>query len=325
MDETLAFQNLGLQSPKAALADAVLQGLRAYPKHLPSRLFYDARGSELFEQITALPGYYPTRTERSLLEIHVDEMVHTAGKDLTLVEFGSGSSIKTRLIIEAMLRQSRRLTYAPIDISADFLQASAASLQADYPELTITAFAAEYFEALDNLYLTPGPRLFLFLGSNIGNFDQSEAIRFLKGLRRAMNPGDRLLLGIDLVKDLDILEAAYNDSSGVTEAFNKNLLTRLNAELGANFDLDAFSHIAKWVPEFNRIEMHLESRWSQTVTFSELDKTYHFASGETIHTENSHKYTLRSLQTLADHACLELQTHWSDPKSWFALTLLAPI
>jgi L-histidine N-alpha-methyltransferase len=307
------------------LAEAVRAGLTAPQKTLPCRFFYDSVGSELFERITELPEYYPTRTERSILELQAAEIALAAGEDHTLVEFGSGSSVKTRLVIEAMLAHTGKLTYAPIDISADFLHASAEALRADYPGLTVAPIACEYFEALANLDQTPAPRLFLFLGSNLGNFEADEAAGFLKQLRRAMAPSDRLLLGLDLVKEPRILEAAYNDADGITEAFNKNILVRLNRELGANFDLDAFNHLACWVAEQSRIEMHLESRWRQTVKVGALDLVVEFEAGETIHTENSHKYTLHGLQTLADRACLELRNHWADPKGWFALTLLAPI
>ena len=299
-------------------------------KQLPCRFFYDEAGSELFERICDLPEYYPTRTERAILARHAHDIIHTAHEaetnaPLALIEFGSGSSYKTRLLIEAAMDQQDTTTYVPIDISGDFLHASCLSLLQDYPSLAVTGLAAEYSESLRVLPDPDGPRLFLFLGSNIGNFEQDEACAFLAGLRAAMLPNDRLLIGVDLVKDIAVLEAAYNDAAGVTGEFNKNLLRRINRELIGDFDLDGFAHHAPFVQEHARIEMHLVSKFDQTVNLNELDLRFDFAAGEIVHTENSHKYTLESFARLCAPAGLEIQARWTDENNWFAELLLRPI
>ena len=305
------------------ICEAVKEGLDAERRFLPTRYLYDHRGSELFERITELPEYYLTRTEQAILAQFGDEIAQFVGRDAMLVEFGSGSSTKTRLLIEAMLRRQKSLRYAPIDISHDFLCQSADVLLEDYEPLSIHALAAEYFDAIHELPPHDGPRLILFLGSNIGNFTDSQSIQFLSGLRGQMTEEDRLLVGIDLAKDSSIVEPAYNDSQGVTAAFNRNLLARINRELDANFDLSAFSHSAPYDEVSTRIEMLLVSDVDQSVTIDGVDTTYQFTAGETIHTEWSHKFTLDRFAALSAKAGLR-QTHaWTDPNQWFATVMLS--
>lgn len=302
----------------------VADGLSAPRKWLPCRFFYDRIGSELFEQICDLPEYYLTRTERSILERDADEIVAAAGDRVSLVEFGSGSSIKTRLLIEAALRRQGALHYSPIDISADFLKASSLSLLDDFSGLDITAIAAEYFDGVAALPDVDLPRLILFLGSSVGNFTQPEAEMFLRHVRESMRPEDRMLIGIDLVKDRKVIEAAYNDSQGITAAFNKNLLRRINSELGADILVDAFEHSAPFVEEYSRIEMHLVCRRAHEAYVGAVDMSFQFRQGEIIHTENSHKYSLGGFASLCRAAGLEVDRHWTDDREWFALLLVKP-
>lgn len=309
-----------IQVPPSASPDfkqTVEEGLAAAQKHTPARFFYDQTGSDLFEKITKLPEYYLTRCEREILSNYSDEIVDAVGPVIEIIEFGSGSSCKTRSLIEAAEGQGH-LHYVPIDISGEFLKAASITLLQEYPWLEITAVAAEYSDALDHLPRKHAPRLFVFLGSNIGNFETDEAIAFLKAIASKMDDSDRLLVGMDLIKDPAIIEPAYNDAAGVTAAFNKNILKRINQELGANFDLDAFEHEAPFVPEHSRIEMRLVSQKEQDVHISALDQTYHFKRGEYIHTENSHKFAELPLEGTG----LKAVRSWTDSNKWFALTLL---
>jgi dimethylhistidine N-methyltransferase len=246
------------------------------------------------------------------------------GGDIAIVEFGCGSAFKTRLLLDAAVVRQTGLHYMPIDISAEFLRDSAVGLLRDYDDLTVTAIAAEYNDGIAHLPEHVGPRLILFLGSNIGNFVRSEAVAFLARVRSAMRTVDRMLVGIDLVKDRAIIEAAYNDAQGVTEIFNKNLLVRVNAELGGEFDLDQFSHHAPYVEPENRIEMRLISRGAQSVRIAGLGREFTFEEGEFIHTENSHKYTLDAFASLSEDAGLGVEEFWHDPRHWFAVVLLRP-
>jgi dimethylhistidine N-methyltransferase len=316
-----------------SLPEAVVDGLSRTPKTLPCRFFYDPKGSELFEKICELPEYYPTRTEHTILERFADSMIDAAVQDLpagtkagpiTILELGSGSSYKTRLLIEAALRAQGSLHYVPIDISGDFLRESADVLLNEYGSrgLQMTAVAAEYHDALTALPPREGPRLFLFLGSNIGNFSTGAAVALLSDLRRQMSPEDRLLVGVDLVKEQSVLEAAYNDAAGVTAAFNLNLLTRINREMDTDFDPALWEHRAVFNPEASRMEMWLISRVDQFVTLPNEGLHIAFQEGEGIHTENSHKYTKESFGRLCAAADLSLQETWTDPKEWFASFLL---
>lgn len=318
----LRFIDLGAAPSQGSLAVEVGNGLSARPKTLPSRFFYDVRGSELFEQITELPEYYLTRREQALLERHAAEILGYVGRDLAIVEFGSGSSAKTRLLIETALAEQSTLDYAPIDISGEFLLQTANKLLDRYSNLRVTALAAEYRDAVEKIPQPAGPRLFLFLGSNLGNFTSDESVEFLGDIARIAKPQDRILLGLDLKKDRRILEAAYNDSQGVTAEFNKNILRRINVELGGEFDLDAFEHRAPYSTRYARIEMLLVSMAKQSVAVGALGKRFEFAKGETLHTEYSHKYTPRNFAPIARAAGLDVERRWNDDDGWFSLVLL---
>jgi dimethylhistidine N-methyltransferase len=309
----------------AEFAQDVARGL-GYPlKHLDCRYFYDREGSLLFEEICRLPEYYQTRTEKKMLEDHVGEIIGGLPEDLVLVELGSGSSMKTRIIIEALLRKNGRASYTPIDISRSMLEETAADLRKRYDGLDIVSIAAEYREGLRSLrQFDRSPRLVIWLGSSIGNFERDDAVGFLKGIVKEMSLRDRLLIGFDMVKDIDVLKAAYNDSSDVTAEFNLNLLARINRELGGRFEIGSFRHVAEYNTDRDRIEMYLVSRKDQDVRIDALDRTFHFDEGERIHTENSHKYTSETIRRIAFEAGLRVMRQWYDPKRWFNLTLFCP-
>jgi L-histidine N-alpha-methyltransferase len=318
----LAFVQVGDGMQEESFLTAVARGLSQPQKSLPSRFFYDEAGSELFERITKLPEYYLTGAEQAILESLAPEIIRAAGTPLEIVEFGSGSSKKTRLLIAAALEQQDSLCYIPIDISGDFLKSSAESLLKDFPGLSVTAIAAEYFAGLSALPETTTPRLFLFMGSNIGNFTHEEAVHFLCALYHAMGDRDKVLIGIDRGKSGGLIEAAYNDEEGVTELFNKNLLRRINDELGGHFDLASFDHSAPFLPERGRVEMRLVSKKDQTVRVDALGRAFKFAKGEYIHTEDSHKYSELDFDSLIRQAHLSVVDCWSDAKEWFGLFLL---
>ncbi|HEY6306369.1 MAG TPA: L-histidine N(alpha)-methyltransferase [Candidatus Angelobacter sp.] len=303
------------------IADEVEQGLSGVPKHLPPKLFYDAAGSLLFEQITETPEYYPTRTERGILDAFAAEIAGQAGGNLTLVEMGAGSASKTRVLIEAILRRQLRLTFYPVDVSPAALHQAVASLNGDYPNLHVSPIAADYCHHMPQLNALPGRKLALFIGSTIGNFEPEEAVSFLQQLRESLSRDDGLLLGFDMRKDAETLHAAYNDHQGVTARFNLNVLARINRELGGAFDLGSFRHVAFWNSRRSRIEIHLESRVKQTVWIRDLNRAFHFASGERIHTENSYKFTSATIATLLCRSGLKLEKTWTDPKGWFSEVL----
>jgi len=303
------------------IAEDVLQGLSANPKRLPAKLFYDAEGSRLFEEITQTAEYYPTRTEFSILKEYAGEIASTAGANLTLVELGAGSATKTRALIEAILRRQLRLEFHPVDVSPAALQDAVTSLNGDYTHLHVSPIVADYTANFPPLQSLPGRKLVLFIGSTIGNFEPSEAAQFLRDIRKSLEPGDAFLLGTDLVKDARILHDAYNDKQLVTERFNKNVLSRINRELGADFDVPLFKHIALWNPVASRIEMHLESRVAQTVNVRDLNRSFHFDRGERIHTENSYKFTPASIAQVLSESGFRLEKNWTDPKEWFCVLL----
>jgi len=323
-DHRLKLIDVPSQRARVDFAASVRDGLRSTPKTLPSRFFYDHRGSELFEQITELPEYYPTRCEASIFAERAAEIVSTFGCEMSLVEFGSGSSLKTRQLIWAILGCQGTLDYAPIDISGQFLRESSEALLSEFSGLHVTALASEYFDAISAMPQFDKPRLILFLGGNIGNFERGEALSFLSQVRKQMSPLDRLLIGTDLVKDPAIIEAAYNDAQGVTAEFNKNLLARINTELGGHFDLDNFEHHAPFVRDLQRIEMRLVSKSAQRVCIDDLRIPVNFEMGESIRTEISQKYTFESFASLASEAGLELFQRWTDANGWFAVHLLRP-
>jgi L-histidine Nalpha-methyltransferase len=303
------------------IAEEVLRGLNARPRDLPPKLFYDAAGSHLFERITETPEYYPTRTERAILKEFAGEMVQHAGNNLTLVELGAGSANKTQVLIEALLRRQLRADFYPVDVSSSALQGALATLNGHFPRLRVSPIVADYTHRLPDLKSLPGRKLVLFIGSTIGNFEPEEAEEFLKSVRRSLQQGDALLIGFDLIKNADVLHAAYNDAQGVTAAFNKNMLVRINRELGGSFDVDGFEHVAFWNRRKSRIEMHLESMYEQTVWVQDLGRGFHFDQGERIHTENSYKFNARSLERLLRRSGFKPEKNWTDPKGWFCEAL----
>jgi dimethylhistidine N-methyltransferase len=284
-------------------------------------LFYDAEGSRLFEQITQTAEYYPTRTERGILESHADDVIDAVGSNVSLVELGAGSASKTRVLISALLRRQLRLEFHPVDVSPTALKDALANLNGDFPRLRVRPIVADYSQSVPELTQIPGRKLVLFIGSTIGNFEPEEAMGFLNRIRRELRSGDALLIGFDMAKDARILRNAYNDASGVTARFNKNLLARINRELGADFDLDEFQHVAFWNRQMSRIEMHLESRVDQVVRIPDLDRNFQFCFGERIHTENSYKFTPSSIKRLLKQCGLNLEHRWTDSNEWFSVVL----
>lgn len=308
---------------ESSFADAVVQGLGDSPKHLPCRFFYDEVGSKLFEQICNLPEYYLTRAETEILTTHAGEMISGLPDDVTLVELGSGSATKTRLLIEALLKGRDRLRFAPIDISQSALESSSRELIADHPGLEIMAVAGEYQDGIRALKdRNSGPELILWLGSSIGNLTRPEAVDFLRDIRASMSSNDRLLVGIDLRKSTELLEPAYDDAARVTAAFNLNILARINAELSGRFDLGAFDHLASYDEVEGCVRMYLVSSCDQVVRIEDLDVDVPFKAGERIHTENSHKYSLGEIDTLLEQANLVLENRWFDSQKRFSLNLM---
>jgi L-histidine N-alpha-methyltransferase len=294
----------------------VLAGLAAPIPAIPARWLYDRRGSELFEEITRLPEYYPTRTEAALLERYSGEIAARLGTGEAVVEFGSGSSAKTPILLRAI----RPSAYVPVDISGDFLRESAGALQAEFPGLPIYPVEADFTRAFD----LPGeiaaaPKLGFFPGSTIGNFVARSAVDFLRAMKETLGEGSRLVIGMDRIKPVDVLVRAYDDAAGVTAAFNLNLLHRINAELGGDVPVDAFRHRAIWNDEMSRIEMHLEAL--RDVAFTVAGAPFAMKAGATIHTENSHKYGHRDSRLLLRAAGWGVVAEWTDEDSWFSILL----
>lgn len=304
------------------LAADVLEGLRREPKELPCKYLYDEEGSHLFDAICETKDYYPTRTELAIMDDSVDEMAEALGSDCLVIEFGSGSGHKTKVLLEAL---DDPAAYVPIEISRDHLMATARRLAKQFPEIEILPVCADYTAD----YELPTPkhpvrrRAIYFPGSTIGNFDRPEAEDFLAHMTEVCGEGGAVLLGVDLLKDREILESAYDDSEGVTAAFNLNYLIRLNRDLDADFDLDAFRHRAIFNAEEERIEMHLESLEDQAVTIA--GESFDFAAGETICTEHSNKYTFESFAELAHGAGLEVKKVWTDDHGLFSVQYLEVI
>jgi L-histidine N-alpha-methyltransferase len=306
----------------ASLRADALAGLTATPKSLPPKWFYDAQGSALFEKITELPEYYPTRAERAILEAVAPEIAALTGAT-TLVELGSGSSDKTRLLLSALRDAGTLRGYVPVDVSESALVAAGDALAAEYPGLTVHAVVAD-FEQYLGVPAAAGPRLVAFLGSTIGNMVPAERAVFLRRVRAQLRPGDAFLLGTDLVKDPAALVAAYDDSAGVTAEFNKNVLSVLNAELGADFDLDAFEHVAAWDAGREWIEMRLRAASAQSVRVGDLGLTADFAAGEEMRTEVSAKFREAGVAAELAAAGLAMRTWWTDPGGQFGLSLAVP-
>jgi len=325
-DQRLTVHNLVKRDPLANLADDVRKGLTAHPKRFLPKYFYDELGSQLFEAICLLPEYYLTRAENEILVRYADEIAASVEGRKTLVEMGSGSASKTRLVIEALLREQNELLFMPVDISATALESGSRILLQSYPRLRIEAYAADYFAGLAELGKKQrGRTLALFLGSNISNFDPEEAIRFLNAMRSVLEKDDALLLGADLKKERHILEAAYNDALGVTSAFNLNVLARINRELGGNFELRAFRHHAFYNEALGRIEIYIESLFNQRVKIAKLDLEVEFSVGEFIHTENSHKYDQAGIEQLATTCGFERTRTWLDSQARFSSNLLMAV
>ncbi|AYN38154.1 L-histidine N(alpha)-methyltransferase [Streptomyces dangxiongensis] len=299
----------------AALRADVLHGLTSTPKRLPPKWFYDARGSELFEQITELPEYYPTRAEREILVARSGEIAAASGAR-TLIELGSGSSTKTRYLIDALPLSA----YVPVDVSESALTQAGQALVEERPDLDVHALIADFTAPLA-LPATPGPRLVAFLGGTVGNLLPAERAAFLASVRALLDPGDGLLLGTDLVKDERVLVRAYDDAAGVTAAFNKNVLAVIDRELGADFDPDTFDHVALWDAGRQWIEMRLRSRTAQTVKVPALGLAVDFAAGEELRTEVSAKFRKDGVTTELAAAGLELTHWWTDAPGRFALSL----
>jgi len=295
----------------AQLEADVLEGLQKKQKTLPSKYFYDERGSQLFEEICLLEEYYPTRTELSILENHIQEIVETVGEETLLIEFGSGSSYKTRVILE---HANKLAGYVPVDISGDFLFAEAEKLRSEFPGLHIRPVEADYTQTFSIENASEQKRVVYFPGSTVGNFTPVNAREFLSKTAKMLQKGDGLLIGVDSKKSPEILERAYDDAKGITAAFNKNLLHRLNHELDAAFDTDQFRHKATYNQQEGRVEMHLVSLSDQSVWIG--DSLVSFREGETIHTENSYKYDADEFSSLlADH--YTLVNRWTDSRAWF--------
>jgi L-histidine Nalpha-methyltransferase len=306
-----------------SFADEVRAGLTASPKTLPTKYLYDDLGSALFEVITLLPEYYLTRAEASILRAHADDIIHAVGDTLEIVELGSGTAAKTRLLLDAALARQGELRYSPIDISRSALDATVQALHAEYPAIDVRPQTTDYLEGLAKFSRDGVARtLVLFLGSNVGNFEPVEAQRTLRAVRHAIQRGDSLLVGADMKKDVRVLEAAYNDTLGVTAAFNKNLLLRINRELGGHFDLSAFRHRAHYNAAEGRMEMHLASIGAQQVAIDALSRDIAFEDGETIHTESSYKYDTRQIIALADATGFSLAKTWTDADASFTSNLL---
>ncbi len=314
----------------ASLRADALAGLTATPKSLPPKWFYDAQGSALFEKITELPEYYPTRAERSILRAVAPQIASLTGA-ASLVELGSGSSDKTRLLLSALRDAGTLRQYVPVDVSESALTLAGDALAAEYPGLAVHAVVADFEQYLGVPPATDGdggaedgPRLVAFLGSTIGNMVPAEREVFLRRIRARLRPGDAFLLGTDLVKDPAVLVAAYDDAAGVTAAFNKNVLAVLNAELGADFDLDAFEHVAAWDAGREWIEMRLRATSAQSVRVADLGLTVEFAAGEEMRTEVSAKFREDGARAELAAAGLAMRSWWTDEAGQFGLSLSVP-
>ncbi len=305
------------EAPPPTFHDDVVHGLSQHPKQLLPKYFYDRRGSELFDAICGLDEYYLTRCEWQIMQRHAAELAASLPPDGALIEFGSGSSVKTRLLLDQL---PRLRAYVPVDISADHLAATCQRLRERYPQLTVLPTVADFTQ---HCRLPPLPeripKSVYFPGSTIGNFELPAARRVLRRFAEVTRPGGRLLIGVDLQKDRRVIEAAYNDRQGVTAAFNRNLLDRINRELGADFHVADFAHEAHYDEAARRIEMRLRCRRSQTVHISGDD--FHFESGEAIHTESSHKYSPLGFNALANAAGFKLRKSWFDDQRYFAVLL----
>jgi L-histidine Nalpha-methyltransferase len=329
------------------IAEDVVHGLTGHPKSLPPKLFYDEAGSRLFDEITTLPEYYLTRTERALLKEYAGDILrqfmrrhprpaantsrysaspsHDARSNhnapLSVVELGAGTSEKTTVLLHALMEQRREATYYPVDVCREVMLESRRRLSAQFRGLSVKPIVADYTRGLRELTEINGHKLVMYIGSSVGNFEPMEASLILRAIGAALAPGDALLLGTDLVKDASVLIPAYDDPAGVTARFNKNILARINRELGGHFDLDRFRHVIEWNPEASRIEIYLESTRAQLVPIDLLQLCVHFSVGERIHTENSYKFTPQMIGAVLHNGGFALERTWTDRRRWFGLHL----
>ena len=317
-EKTAALSIIDLHPELSDFRQEVLAGLRKSQKELSAKYFYDRRGSELFEEITALPEYYLTRTEMSILDRAAEEMVSLMGENFALIEYGSGSSTKVRILLDQLRGAS---TYMPIDLSLLYLRESAERLHEQYPHLSVIAVCADYTRPFEIPRCDDySKRVVFFPGSTVGNLEPHLAQQFFRDTASILRPGDGMLIGVDLRKDARVLHEAYNDSRDLTAEFNRNILRRINRELDANFDADLFQHIAFFNPALGRIEMHLRSPRSQSVTIG--GETVSFRHGETIHTENSYKYEIEEFHGLIEGTGFRPVRVWTDGEEYFSVHYL---
>ena len=315
--ETTARNLIGLPD----YADEVVFGLTSRPRTLPCKLFYDDLGSALFERITGLPEYYPTRTELEILRNSSREIAQAAGCPVSVVELGAGTATKTGTLLRAFARRQMRVKYFPVDISSAALSAAQKRVREDCPAALVRPVITDFSNGFNFLQNISGRKMVLYLGSSIGNFDGKDAVALLRKVGARLSPGDALLLGTDMVKGAEILVPAYDDAQGITAQFNKNILRRINREFDADFDLDSFRHIAEWNPSRSRMEIYLESTRPQVAVLRALGVKVKLAAGERIHTENSYKYTLPMVERMLCAAGFKLEKTWYDKRKWFGLHL----
>ncbi len=314
----LKIENYLDKSYSNGIAEDVLKGLTSLQKSIPSKYFYDARGSQLFEEICMLPEYYQTRTELSILQNDSNTIMDSFQKG-DLIEIGSGANWKIRILLDAINENTlKNIRYVPVDVSEKALVSASEELIEIYPQLKVFGLVADFLHHID-VIPDYSFKLIVFFGSTIGNFDEEESITFLKDIALTMNHGDQFLLGFDMIKSIGVLEAAYNDSQGITEEFNKNILNVINKELDANFNLSHFDHIAFFNHEEERVEMHLRANRKIYVEISDLETGVEFDDGESIHTEICRKFTMESIKKMLSEAGLKIMESFSDPKRWFTL------
>ncbi len=306
---------------KAAFMAAVTDGLKQMPKRLPSRFFYDGIGSSLFQKIMKLPEYYVTRCEHKVLTKNRKEIVNlfSSKGSFHLIDLGAGDALKTKILLRELRDQDIDFEYLPVDISGDAMQQLISTLQKEIPDVSAQAVVGEYFDALSWLHHNKSQqKVILFLGSNIGNFEHEESVTFLTTLKTHLNKGDKLLMGIDLMKDPDTILKAYNDASGITAAFNLNLLHRINRELGGNFKVDQFKHFPLYDPQLGVMKSYIVSKITQEVTIEATGQVVQFKAWEAIHTENSHKYDLHQIELMAKSCGLSIEAVFQDDACGFA-------
>lgn len=323
--QRLTLHGTDAKSDLEDFAADVRDGLTSNPKRLSCRFIYDESGSDLFEEICALPEYYLTRAETQILQKQAHEIGRLFEDRPTIVELGSGSSAKTRIVLKALSDEFDEVHYVPIDISTEMLESTAQNLLEMFPNLKVTGFAGEYNDGLQFVHDSINePTCLLWLGSSVGNLSRDHAIEFLNSIRSNMDIDDRLLAGIDLQKDSETLKRAYDDEAGVTERFNNNILLRINRELGGDFDLNNFDYDVQYNDKLGRVEMFQISRTAHDVRIDDLDLTISLDKDEPIHTENSHKYSLEDIDALASQSNMEIVTQWFDDERRFSLNLFKP-